>query len=138
MADILAVVHRLRTQARQDSHRALKEAEHERDRQNERLTTIVSGVQDARTGVDPSDPASVGAWQSWRLQAELLLRRETARLAQRERDLAGAQQRHGVTVRDELAIDKMRELLAEREAEVERRADNQRMDDIGARTRMAS
>lgn len=135
MPRALEQLHRLRSHQRREATLALRAAEAERERQDAKVRDLAAGVSRARLALDAGDPADLGAWSAWRLQAELAGRRERARLAQRARDVDLAAAKHRRSVQDELAIGSVLTARAEAEAEAEKRADAARMDALAARAR---
>ena len=128
-------LHRLRQYARQESELQVRKAREERDAQAARIDALRAEVQSARAAVDPDDANALAAYQAWRLRAEMNERRESARLAQRERDLEQHTRMHTDNVRKELTMEKFMELQAERALEESRRVDARKMDEIAGSRR---
>ena len=128
-------LHRLRQYARQESELQVRKAQEERDAQLARIEELRAEVQRAREDVDPDDAGALAAYQAWRLRAEMSERRESARLAQRERDLEQHTRTHADNVRKELTMETFLELQAERALEDARRVDARNMDEIAGNRR---
>jgi hypothetical protein len=128
-----ATVLRIRERARQQTARQLAEADRVRDEQRTRVEAIVGSFIEGRAATNPADPAELAAWHGWRLRQEIALRREEARLGQREREAEAARNRHVGRVRDELAVSGVIAARAEEEALDARRADDREMDDVAGR-----
>lgn len=130
---VLDTLHRLRVYQRQQSSLQLKLAQVERERQAERVDSLQQAMVEGRAATSPTDVAALAEYHSWRLRQELNLRRENARLAQRERDVEMHQDRHIKNVRDELTIDSViqtKDLEAQQEAD---RAEARWMDELASR-----
>jgi hypothetical protein len=135
MTAILNSLHRLRQHARRESELALKRAETERDAQRERLDGVRAEIERARESLDPSDPVALAAYHQFRLREEMLERRETARLQQREREVASNVLMHQKNVRDELSLQNVLDEHAQRTLEEDRRAETRDLDELGQRLR---
>jgi flagellar export protein FliJ len=129
----LATLHRLREHARKTAGAELRRAETEHERQQERCDELQRTVAAARGATDESDPASLACYHAFRLQSEVLSRREEARLAQRARDVDARRTRHVVAVRDELALGHVIERREAAETAEEDRKERMGMDEIAAR-----
>ncbi len=123
-------LHRLRQYARQESELQVRKAREERDTQAARIDALRAEVQTARAAVDPQDANALASYQSWRLRAEMNERRESARLAQRERDLEQHTRTHTDNVRKELTMEKYMEVQAELALEETRRDEARKMDEL--------
>lgn len=138
MTNVLASLHRLRSHARQEAETALRQAETARDRQEERLAEVGASIRAAQATVDHADPASLVAYQSFRLREEFTERRERARLQQKERDVMLSGDKHIKCVREELTLEAViEERLAELH-DLNRRSEARGMDEIASRTRRAA
>jgi len=127
---------RLRTWQRQQSALQLKQAQEERDRQAGQVSSLKQAMEQAQRDMRPDDVFEVNDYHAWRLRQELNMRRETARLQQRERDVEIQQGRHVQNVREELSLDAVLEAKALTEMEEERRAEAREMDEIASRKRL--
>jgi flagellar biosynthesis chaperone FliJ len=130
---VLDTLHRVRTYQRQQSALQLKLAQVERDRQSEKVRELQDAMLAAREAVQPRDANSVNEYQAWRLRQELVMRRESARLSQRERDVELQQDRHTHNVREELTLQTVITAREEEEALEQRRAEARWMDEIASR-----
>ena len=92
-------------------------------------------IERARAAIDPSDPVALSAYHQFRLREEMLERRETARLQQREREVASNVLVHQKNVRDELSLQNVLDEHAQRAVEDERRAETRELDELGQRLR---
>lgn len=124
---------RIRTYQRQQSALALKLAQVEHERQLEKVHDLQNAIVNAHSNVQPRDALSVNDYHAWRLRQEIVMRRENARLQQRERDMLIQEDKHIHHVRDELAIQNVIEAHVIQEAEEDRRADARWMDEIASR-----
>lgn len=138
MSRVLDVLFRLRDHARKSAEVELRRAESDRDRQLARVHNIRAALVTAREECAHDDPRAVESYFAFRLQGELAIRREEARLVQREREVEARDRVHVGTVRDELAVDNLRELRAEAEAREAGRKERATMDDIGGRLQRVS
>lgn len=129
----LVVLHRVRETARKESHARLGRAEALRDEQAARTRAVAEAIESGARAVDPADLDVVTAWGAWRLRMELLVRREEARLLQRERDLAQARLLHEARVREELSVAGVIDAEVERFRLAERGAETRFLDEVGAR-----
>lgn len=135
MTAILNSLHRLRQHARRESELSFRRAEEERDVQRQRLEGVRAEIVRARDALDPNDPLALAAYHQFRLREEMLERRETARLQQKEREVASTSIVHNKNVRDELSLERLLDEQAVRAAEEERRAEMRELDELGARVR---
>jgi len=126
---------RIREHKRQSAHQKVVAAEVERDRSVARIEELQARVESARTSVDQGDVVSIATYHSYRLQQVITERRETARLAQRNRDLEIRRAHHVTCVREELTLDAVVDRMHEREQAAERRSDARQMDEIASRRR---
>lgn len=131
---ILKSLLKLRTYQRQQSAVQLKHAEVERDRQAVRVQSLEDEVIRAQESLPSNDATSLNDYHTWRLRQELALRRENARLQQRERDVDIQQDRHGKNVRDELAIQNVNTAHAQALSEDALRRESAWMDEIASRS----
>ncbi len=129
---------RLREHTRREAQMEMARAEVERDRVQERLDALNAGVDRARAQLDPLDAEALSTYHNFRLQEALRERRETARLAQRERELETRRGHHLRSVRDELTLDALVEELNARGQEDFRRAERRQMDEIAGRRKAGS
>lgn len=134
----LHTIQRVREHSRRESHTRLRRAEALRDEQQARADAVGRELEVAAAARDPGDLTAITSWCAFRLRMELVARREEARLAQRERDLAAARNVHEGRVREELAVQGAVEAAAERHREAERHAEVRALDEIGARTRRSA
>lgn len=130
---VLDTLHRVRTYQRKQSAIQLKLAEVELERQNERVEQLKQAMVDAQKAVQPRDVLSVNDYHSWRLRQEMVMRRETARLSQRERDVELQKDRHIHNVRDELTLQTVIAVRDEEQQLEERRAEARWMDELASR-----
>lgn len=129
----LVVLHRVRETARRESHARLGRAELLRDEQQARTGAAARAIEEGARAVDPADLDAVAAWGAWRLRMELVMRREEARLHQRERELAQARLLHEARVREELSVAGVIDTAVERFRAAERAAETRFLDEVGAR-----
>jgi flagellar export protein FliJ len=127
---------RLRTWQRQQSALQLKQVQEERDRQAGQVSALKQAMEQAQREMRPDDVFEVNDYHTWRLRQELNMRRESARLQQRERDVEIQQGRHVQNVREELSLDAVLEAKEQTEMEEERRAEARQMDEIASRKRL--
>jgi Ca2+-dependent lipid-binding protein len=132
---VLHSLHRLRQHARRESELSLRRAQEERDVQAARVDALRASVAEARDAVDPNDASELSAYHAWRLRAEMTERRESVRLAQRERDLDQTTKVHQDNVRKELSLERVIDEHAVRELEEARRVEGRAMDEIASRRR---
>jgi hypothetical protein len=130
---VLDTLHRVRAYQRQQSALQLKLAQVERDKQSERVEQLQQAMVAAQAAVQPRDVQSVNDYHAWRLRQELVMRRETARLSQRERDVELQQDRHIHNVRDELTLQTVITARDEEQQLEERRAEARWMDELASR-----
>lgn len=135
MGSSLQTIHRLREHARQESQARLRQAEELRDEQRARLDAVHEAMADARVHRDPTDALSLLTYAAFRAQQEVLARKETVRLTQRERDVNQAESLHHGRVRDELAAANLISAQDERAADEARRAETRTLDEVAARLR---
>lgn len=133
---VLHSLHRLRQHARRETETSLRRAQEERDVQAAKVDALRAAVAEAREGVDPNDASDLSAYHAWRLRTEMNERRESARLAQRERDLEQTTRVHQDNVRRELSLERVIDEHAQRELEDARRAEGRTMDEIASRRRV--
>lgn len=138
MTNVLASLHRLRSHARYEAESALRLAETARDKQEERLAEVGASIRAAQETVDHADPASLVAYQSFRLREEFTERRERARLQQKERDVMLSGDKHVKCVRDELTLEAVIEERLVELQDITRRIEARGMDEIAARNRKAA
>lgn len=138
MSNTMRSLHRLRERARRASEMQLHEARVNADRQRQRLEAVHQAVAEAREQTDAGDVLSLTTWHAFRLRQEVVERRESARLAQRQREVDTAETQHAVRVRDELAIQSVIEEQRVRAAEEARYAEGRVLDEIGARMRWSA
>jgi hypothetical protein len=129
---------RLRTYQRQQSALQLKQAEVERERQALRVSSLEEEIVTAQEQLPCNDLVAITDYHAWRLRQEITLRRETARLAQKERDVEIQQDRHGKNVRDELSIQNVTAAHQQLKLEEERHKEAHWMDEIAARSTILS
>lgn len=135
---ILKSLLKLRTYQRQQSAVQLKQAEVERDRQAARVQSLEDEVTRAQESLPSHDATFLNDYHTWRLRQELALRRETARLQQRERDVDIQHDRHGKNVRDELAIQNVKTAHEQALSEESRKRESAWMDEIASRSTISA
>lgn len=127
---------RLRAHQRRQSALSLKQAQVERDRQAEQVDSLRQAMDQARRDLRHDDAVSLADYHAWRLRQELAMRREAARLQQRERDVEIQQTRHSQNVREELTMEAVIEAREVVEQEEGRREEAREMDEIASRKRL--
>jgi hypothetical protein len=132
---VLDTLHRVRSYQRQQSALQLKLAQVERDRQSEKVEQLKQAMVEAQQAVKVTEVQSVNDYHAWRLRQELVMRREEARLSQRERDVELQQDRHVHHVRDELILQSVLTNRAEEERVEAQRSEARWMDEIASRKR---
>jgi hypothetical protein len=132
---VLDTLHRVRSYQRQQSALQLKLAQVERDRQSEKVDQLKQAMVEAQQAVKVTEVQSVNDYHAWRLRQELVMRREEARLSQRERDVELQQDRHVHHVRDELILQSVLTNRAEEERVEAQRSEARWMDEIASRKR---
>ena len=130
---VLDTLHRVRAYQRQQSALQLKLAQVERDKQAEKVAELQQAMIEAQAAVQPHDVQSVHDYHGWRLRQEMVMRRESARLSQRERDVELQQDRHIHNVRDELTLQTVITAREEEQQVEERRAEARWMDELASR-----
>lgn len=133
MSSTLHTLLRLREAARKETLTALRKAEQERDTQEARLADVRASVVMARASLDPTDPADLSNYHSFRLRQEMAERRESARLAQKDRELDSRRTAHVLRVRDELALSELIESREAAEALELTRHDARKLDEMASR-----
>jgi flagellar export protein FliJ len=130
MADVLKHLHKLREHEKKQAQMDLAKAQRAEDLQIEKVEKNAQRVVDARAGTQENDASEVARYHAFRLRMEMIRRRETGRLQERQNQVSFARENLDHSVRQVRTLDKLIENREEQTAKDTRKAENELMNEL--------
>jgi flagellar export protein FliJ len=130
MADVLKHLHKLREHEKKQAQMDLAKAQRAEDLQIEKVEKNAQRVVDARAGTQENDASEVARYHAFRLRMEMIRRRETGRLQERQNQVSFARENLDHSVRQVRTLDKLIENREEETAKDARKAENELMNEL--------